>query len=145
MKQILIIVFFIAIIVSCSALIATPFINDDVSKKTANELADLPLPGNTELIESVHESGKLVGNGNGMQYFGAILIKSDLSLEELKEYYSSYAENEWDCVVEKQTGADIKIIEHVKFTTEIEGDNYYIVYSWGDNDTIFHEFDIRGH
>ena len=84
MKQILIIVFFIAIIVSCSALLATPFINDDVSKKTANELADLPLPGNTELIESVHESGKLVGNGNGMQYFGAILIKSDLSLEELK-------------------------------------------------------------
>ena len=137
----------IVVIAVLALFLTAPMVNDRIAEQTADKLADLPLPGNTELIESVHESGKLVGNGNGLQYFGAILIKSDLSLEELKEYYSSYAENEWDCVVEKQTGADIKIIEHVKlaFTTEIEGDNYYIVYSWGDNDTIFHEFDIRGH
>ena len=47
------------------------------------ELCETPLPEKTELIESISRAGKLTGNGNGMQYFGAILIRSDLSLEEL--------------------------------------------------------------
>lgn len=128
-------------------LAAAPIINDGISEKTANELAALPLPDDTEFIEAVHKAGKLVGNGNGMQYFGAILIKSGLSMEELKEHYSNFAENEWECVVERQTEADIKIIEHgpLAFKTEIAGDGYYIVYSWGDNNTVFHGLDIRGH
>ncbi len=67
-----------------SVLVAAPIVNDNIAKKTANKLADLPLPNNTEFIEMVYIAGKLVGNGNGMQYFGAILIKSELSLEELK-------------------------------------------------------------
>ena len=57
-------------IVILSVLIAAPIINDNVSRKTADELACLPLPASTELVETVHKSGKLVGNGNGMQYFG---------------------------------------------------------------------------
>lgn len=107
----------------------------------------LPLPNDTQFIESVYKAGKLAGNGNGMQYFGAILIQSELSLEELKEYYWNFAEHDWECVVEKQTDANVSVIEHTNLTfkTKIEGDNYYIVYSWGDNNTIFHEFDIRGH
>ena len=35
------------------------------------------------LIESLSEAGRLTGNGNGLQYFGAVLIRSELSLEEL--------------------------------------------------------------
>lgn len=68
-------------------------------------------------------------------------------MEELKEYYLSFSENEWECIVEKQTGTDIKVIEHgrLTFKTDIEGDNYYIVYSWGENDAVFGEWDIRGH
>lgn len=128
-------------------LAAVPIVNNNVAKKTAKELADLPLPENTEYIEDIYKAGKLVGNGNGMQYFGAILIKSELSLEELKEYYSAFAEHEWECVVEKQMGTEIKDIEHVKlaFKTDVDTEKYYIVYSWGDNNTFFHEFDIRGH
>lgn len=129
-------------------LIAAPFVNDNAAKKTADELADLPLPNNTEFIESIYEAGKLVGNGNGMQYFGAILIKSALSLEELKEYYSGFADNDWTCVVENQINTDVAIrdgrIPSLTFKTDIDGDNYYIVYSWGNNNTIFHEFDMRG-
>ena len=128
-------------------LMAAPVVNSNAAKKTAQGLVNLPLPENTECIEAIYKAGKLVGNGNGMQYFGAILIKSELSLEELKEYYSAFAEHEWECVVEEQTGQEIKVIEHagLTFKTYVDADRYYIVYSWGDNNTIFHEFDIRGH
>lgn len=142
MKKILI----SAVIVFFSLLIAAPIVNDGISRKTADEIAGLPLPKDTELMESVYKAGKLTGNGNGMQYFGAILIKSDLSLEELKEYYSRLAQNEWDYIVEEQRDPDIKVIEHGKLAFETKiSPGYYIVYSWGGNNTIFHELDIRGH
>lgn len=147
MKKVFVGIILTVALICFSVLIAAPFVNDNVAKKTAKELADLPLPANTEWIESVYKAGKLVGNGNGMQYFGAILIKSELSLEELQEYYSEFAESEWKCIVENQTDTEVRITEHprLKWKTDIEGDHYYIVYSWGDNHTIFHELDIRGH
>ncbi len=147
MKKLLITIILIVVIIFLSVLVAAPIVNDNIAKKTADKLVDLPLPSNTEFIEIVYLAGKLVGNGNGMQYFGAILIKSGLSLEELKEYYLKFAKDEWECMVERQIDTDIKIIEHrkVTFKTNVEGDNYYIIYSWGSNNTIFHEFDIRGH
>lgn len=147
MKKILVIVVLTAVMILLSILTAAPIINDAIAKKTANELVHFRLPNNTELIESVYKAGKLAGNGNGMQYFGAILIKSELSLDELKEYYSEFADSEWNCIVENQTNTDIEMIEHEKLTfqADIDGNNYYIVYSWGNNNTIFHELDIRGH
>ena len=56
--------------------------------------------------------GNLTGNGNGMQYFGAILIRSDLSLEELDAYYSDHRSNEWEYLVEIQEGQSIDVIDH---------------------------------
>ena len=147
MKKILVIIVLTAAIILLYILAPAPIVNDTVAKKTANELAHFPLPGSTELIESIYKAGKLVGNGNGMQYFGAILIKSELSLDELKEYYSEFANSEWKCIVENQTNKNIGMIEHTNLTfkADIKGKNYYIVYSWGNNNTIFHELDIRGH
>lgn len=147
MKKLSVTVILIIFIGLLAVLAASPVINNRMAKNTADKLVDLPLPDDTEFIESIYRAGKLVGNGNGMQYFGAILIKSELPVEKLKEYYLSFAGNEWECMVEKQTDADIKIIEHAQLTfkTDVKGDGYYIVYSWGDNNTVFHEFDIRGH
>ncbi|MDE7177211.1 MAG: hypothetical protein K2O59_05290 [Lachnospiraceae bacterium] len=143
------VIFFITLtIILFTLYIVSPIVNDNVAKKTAVELVEIPLPNNTELMESIYKAGKLVGNGNGMQYFGAILIKSELSLDELIEYYAEFADNEWTCVVENQinTDVDAKIMDiTLSFKTNIDGNNYYIVYSWGDNTTIFHEFDLRGH
>lgn len=126
-------------------LIVSPFVNDHVAKKTAEELVELPLPENTEYIESLCRAGKLIGCGKGMQYFGAILIKSELSQKELEAYYSNFAEHDWECVVENQVGAEIWVAGEgvALLTTDVEGDNYYIVYSWGSNDTIFDDFDMR--
>lgn len=128
-------------------MLSVPVVNDYTALRTARELEEIPLPERTELIESVSKAGKLVGNGNGMQFLGCILIKSDLTPGELQAYYSTYAEKEWECVVEKQTTQELQFLEHgnIAFDTEIKEDNYYIVYSWGTGTELFAEFDIRGH
>lgn len=119
----------------------TSAINDGAAKRTAEELAALPLPERSELVEIAYKAGKLTGSGNGMQYFGAILLKSELSPEELSAFYSGEAK------VKKQTGSNIELIEHgdLAFQSEVGEEGYYIVYSWGKNGGIFHELDLRGH
>ncbi len=128
-------------------LLSVPIVNNNIASETARRVKEIELPEATEYIESFSKAGKLVGNGNGMQYLGGILIESELSLEDLESYYSQYAENEWECIVEKQTGKNIRFVEHgtVSLNGDIDGDNFYIVYSWGDGDSIYSELDLRGH
>ena len=49
---------------------------------------DMNEPEETVIISYETRYGKLNGNGNGMDFFACTLIKSDLSLNELKQYYS---------------------------------------------------------
>lgn len=127
--------------------ISLPLINNHTAYKVEKALCEIPLPEQTELIEAISQAGKLTGNGNGMQYFGAILIRSELSLEELETYYSDYRSNEWEYLVEIQKGQSIKVIEDkaLQFSEEIEDSGYYIVYSWGSGNSLLKELDIRGH
>ena len=127
--------------------ISVPIINNHSAKTIEVRLAQISLPENTEYIESVSAAGKLTGNGNGMQYFGAVLLNSGLSLEELEHYYAIYSENEWDCLVEIQEEQKIEMIENetLAFETSLSPDEqYYIVYSWGEGVSPFSELDIRG-
>ena len=127
--------------------ISLPLINNHTAYKVEKALCEIPLPEETELIESLSQAGKLTGNGNGMQYFGAILIRSDLSLEELDAYYSGYRSNEWEYLVEIQEGQSIDVIDHeiLNFGKEINDAGYYIVYSWESENSLLKELDIRGH
>ena len=84
----------LAAVVLIGGVISIPLINNYTAYKVERVLCDIPLPEEAELIESLSQAGKLTGNGNGMQYFGAILIRSELSLEELDVYYSDYRSNE---------------------------------------------------
>ena len=137
----------LAAVVLIGSVISIPLINNHTAYKMEKALCEIPLPEETELIESLSQAGKLTGNGNGMQYFGAILIKSELSLEELETYYSDYRSNEWEYFVEIQEGQSIKVIEHkaLQFSEEIEDSGYYIVYSWGSGNSLLKALDIRGH
>lgn len=56
---------------------SVPAVNDMYAREVARELAAVPLPEGTELIEKTSAAGKFFGNGNGMQYFGAVLLKAD--------------------------------------------------------------------
>ena len=137
----------LAAVVLIGGVISISFINNNIAYKVEKELCETPLQENTELIESISRAGKLTGNGNGMQYFGAILIRSDLSLEELDAYYSGYRSNEWECLVETQEGQSIEVIDHetLQFSEEIKDSGYYILYSWGSGNSLLEELDIRGH
>ena len=134
-------------IVLIGGVISIPLINNHTAYKVERSLCEIPLPEETELIESLSQAGKLTGNGNGMQYFGAILIRNDLSLEELDAYYSGYRSNEWECLVETHEGQTIEVIDHgtLQFSEEIKDNCYYIVYSWGSGNSLLEELDIRGH
>ncbi len=123
---------------------AVPLINDKAARDTAKVLAEIPLPENTRLIESVSRAGKLVGSGNGMQFFGAVLLESELSLEELDAHYSSYTDNE--CEIRKQDGSEVEVIEHGRLAFKSDtGENSYIVYLWGSSNNVFGDWDLRGH
>lgn len=90
---------------TCSICIGSCFTINYCAYNVEKMLCETPLPEQTELIEAISKAGKLTGNGNGMQYFGAILIKSELSLEELETYYSDYRSNEWEYLVENSRRA----------------------------------------
>ena len=134
-------------VVLIGGVISIPLLNNYTAYKVERALCEIPLPEEAELIESLSQAGKLTGNGNGMQYFGAILIRSDLSLEELDAYYSGYRSNEWECLVEIQKGQSIEVIDHggLQFSEEIKDSGYYIVYSWESGDSLLQELDMRGH
>jgi len=137
----------LAAVVLIGVAISIPFINNYIAHKVEKSLCETPLPEKTELIEPISQAGKLTGNGNGMQYFGAILIRSELSLEELDDYYSDYRSNEWEYIVDVQEGQSVEVIDHVmlQFSAEINDSGYYLVYSWGSANSMLEELDIRGH
>ena len=135
------------IVLILAAFVSVPVYSNYCAYNVEKTLCETPLPEQTELIEAISQTGKLTGNGNGMQYFGAILIKSELSLEELDAYYSDYRSNEWEYLVEVQEGQYVEMIEHggLQFSEEIKDNSYYIVYSWGSGNSLLRELDIRGH
>lgn len=148
MKRIIKMIVFIVIILIFLISISIIVSNDNISKKVEKELKSIPLPSNSKLMDSISISGKLTGNGNGMQYFGAILIKTQLNEEDLEKYYKEYRNGKWDCLIKKQTSNEIDVIEHgtylFKNFDSKESLNYYMIYSWGNSENELFNLDIRG-
>lgn len=134
----------ILIALLAGVVIAIPAVNNYSAYAVEKQLRALPLPEQTQTVESLSQAGKFVGNGNGMQYFGAILIQSDLSMDDLLVHYQTVLPG---AVVKKQTTQQIDCIEHgsISFDSAIDGDNYYIVYYFGGGIELFSKLDIRGH
>ena len=146
-KKIRMAVLLLLAILICFVL-SIPIVNNITVSDVAKGLKALPLPENTEYIESLSKAGKLVGSGNGMQYFGCILIKSGLSQEELTEYYSDVTDGAEYLSVAPQAGQIVEGIEHdtLTFQTQVNSSDYYIVSNWGKGfGTIYSELDVRGY
>lgn len=128
-------------------LIICPIVNDISARRIIADIESVPLPQDTQMAEQFSQTGRLVGNGNGMQFFGAILIESKLSLEDLEKHYSLYRKTPWDYIVEAQDTQSVDVIEHgtFSFETDVSDGKYYIVYSWGNGISPFQDFDLRGH
>lgn len=127
--------------------ISIPLVNNYIAARVANRLKNIPLPEETEYVESISQAGKLVGNGNGMQYFGCILVRSELNEEELQAYYAGHMDEDMGCGVEVQSEQMISFIDHRQpmFRTEIQGEKYFIIYTFVDGPGGILDFDLRGH
>ena len=125
--------------------VSVPVVNDAAARDVETELLSLPLPAGTERIDSTAQAGKLVGNGNGMQYLGALLIRSDRSLEQLRSYYRGY--DDPAIAVIPTTGTEIGEFHGASgFLTRPGEPGTFVVYAWGRGPGWFYEdFDVRGH
>ena len=128
--------------------LSVPIVNDLHVYRAERRLCSLPLPAGAEIVDSLSAAGKLTGNGNGMQYFAAILLRADASPEELEAHYAAYRRSPWDAVTTEQHGTAVECIEHgdMHFDyTPLAGERYYIVYTWADSLPFFAQIDLRGH
>ena len=118
-------------------------VNDAYAARAEKKLKQLPMPQHTEYVESFSKAGKLSGNGNGMQYYCAMLITSELTLQQLQDHYGQYD----NCYVYEQNTAGIDELHgSIRFNTDPVPDNAYRVELWGDSPPwFFTDFDIRGH
>ncbi len=126
--------------------ISIPIVNDYSATLIENKLKVIPLPEKSAYIESVSQAGKMVGSGNGMQFFGAILIESELPIDELKRFYSAYSNCGLRLEIEEQASQQIEFIEHSKlsFNHELsQSKKYYIIYAWSSGIEPFCFLDIR--
>ena len=137
-------VIFIGIVILL--LVVSEPINDYVAANYVKELKQKPLPENTVIVEENAIADRLCGNGDGVQYCGVLLLKSELSLDELKEYYQHQFKDNEDYNIIEYKSIDESYLEEVHafhFNTEKE-DNYYILYAWSNYNSIFTYFDWRG-
>lgn len=98
-----------------------------------------------EIIETVSDYGKLNGNGNGINYFGAVLVKAEnpnvldtiVSLNkdfEILDYYK-----------QEKREIDIKHAQRAHLSFENLGDDYYIVWFYESEHPMSNPLDIKGH
>ena len=127
-----------------------PVINNAIALGVEKELKAHPLPADTQLIESTSLAGKLMGNGNGMQYFGGILVKTERTTEELLSHYggdsSQLFRSVW--VIPYDNMGDDNVARHLPFSTKEGGDGYYIVYRCSSDKRPLQgwlDLDMRGH
>ncbi|WP_449409038.1 PE family protein [Microbacterium maritypicum] len=120
--------------------------NDAAARGVESSLRDVPLPAGAELVDSIAVAGKLSGNGNGMQYLGALLIRSDRTMSELQAHYDSQT-SAGDLTIEVSGSQGLNGLHRTPgFLGEPGGPGTFLVFAWGDGPgPLFEDSDIRGH
>jgi hypothetical protein len=103
-----------------------------------------------ELLEVESVCGKLNGNGNGMNYFGAALVTA-VSTEEMDNLVAEL-EGDFDTVaytVLEDNQIDVPELQHRRLTFDDtvlqEGATYYCIYFYVHEHPASNIFDIRGY
>ncbi|MDD3706508.1 MAG: hypothetical protein PHC45_10685, partial [Clostridiaceae bacterium] len=87
LAKVLLIAFFIPAFLIISSFFISPFINDLILSNFANNLFKYPLPPKTVLVVKSKDVGCLIGNGNHCDFLAIMFIKTELSKEEIENYY----------------------------------------------------------
>ena len=109
--------------------VAIRITNNSIAKGLEKELLACEHPTDVDVIDSMSVAGKMEGNGNGMQWFGIILVKSDMTEDMLREWYKNQlttGENEDISVLKQETS---KVFEYSPWNFKNYSDegNYYQV------------------
>ena len=129
---IILVVVLVVILLPILSQFAIVVTNNAIAANIQKRLVQYELPPNTELVKFGSKAGKLTGSGNGMQYMGTILVDSELSSEELKEYYE-------------------KDFDFIEVEKKAEGDSCYSIICWDSNRSenkfisFILDMDLRGH
>lgn len=104
-----------------------PMVNNGIALRWEKRLKALPLPAETVLVDSYSAAGRYDGSGEGVRYFGAVLLQSTQTLEQLQAYYAAAAP---DCVLALQAGQTISCVGSgkLRFRTEPSETGSYILY-----------------
>ncbi len=128
-------------------------INNCIANNIEKNLVAAGVPESTQIVDSISIAGKIFGNGNGMQYFGAMLVTSELTQEELEGYYKQINENY--CVEKKEDNFVINQYLSYAFSSFVPDKDNYMIWCMDHNseklaqtENFLYElldFDIRGH
>lgn len=129
--------------------ISVPMVNDAAARRVEQTLLALPVPEGAQVVDSSAQAGKLVGNGNGMQYVGALLVRSEGGIGSLSGHYTAAA---------AEAGLDVTVVASSRIESQgmhgadgflrspSEEPDLYVVYAFGDGPGGFFEgLDLRGH
>ncbi len=153
LKKIFVIVIAIVILLPIIFTVVITLTNDSIARDIKNRLKAYQLPEDTEFVEAFSNAAKITGSGNGMQYVGALVVKSDLTENELNEYYSEG----FDYLSVEVQGSNVVDFEglchYLKTDCDYQSGNYYLIISFDDNrrekysdffvDLL--DLDLRGH
>ncbi len=134
----------VILILSVAFQITVRKINNNIATKVEEELLSMPLPEGAELVDSLSDCGRLIGKTtpNGMVYQAAILVRSDLSLGKLSDYYfENNKDYEISIVETSDADANLDILGIHNFENFKEtNDKYYVVTYTGDRTDYTSEF-----
>lgn len=129
-----------------SPFVAVHYINNWTAIGYAQDVRKLPLPEDTEVLDSQWAAQRFAPAGNGIQYRGAILIRSSLSLEELAAHYEQVSEDTSAAIgVSPAARIDRRMLPFADRFDLAQPDLYVVIKYGTPSPGSFLELDLRGH
>ena len=127
----------IALLANWNSILLRGFVSDFKSEIRAAE--------GIEIVETVSDYGKLNGNGNGINYFGAVLVKVEdpgvldtlVSLNRDFDVINYYKQEKREI--------DLNYAEHAHLSFENLSPDYYVVWFYQSEHPMSNPLDIKGH
>ena len=126
--------------------------NNRIAEDLRKQVAGCMLPPGTELVDSAAVAGRLQGNGNGMQYFGVVLIHSNLDEGPLRTWYEAQLPKEEYIWVTRRESELFDSSTRLFKDYEDDGHYWFVMLSRynpiGKDATLLdglRDIDIRGH
>lgn len=150
-RTIILLMLIIVVLLYTSIVLANNYTAAQLEKR----LKDCPIPPDTYVVDSLAIAGKMDGNGNGMQWYGFLLVDSDLSENALTEWYENTIcpnDDEWLRASRQETPYVFEY-QNKRFSRFSDSGKLYKIclakYSTaGCEETVWESilnFDVRGH